>query len=381
MGRLFSLLLVLCCGVAVLAGVGYRFYESAGVAAPAQSDDDHKPVNTGRVVSLGTLEPRGGVRDVGATAGDQVKQILVVAGQQVKQGATLAYLESYDLRMAEKRSAELALKEATERRKIEEAYGDNLVAEAQLGIEQLKLVQYDLEAQQAALALSKKNLAVASGDLERMQNLADKDSTIVSPQELNHQKLLVDQAHAKLTSDQAMLAKSQAAQSFSVKEAQEKLAAAKVNRQRLLSAIDLDSLAGQVDMAGDRVQMSIVTAPMAGEVLEIVTHPGETITQQPIVRMGDTVHMYAVAEVYETQVFAVAIGQRATVTSDALQSPLAGAVDFIGNTVARNQVTSLIPTDNTDLRVVKVHVRLDDSVAAAKLVNLQVRVQIETKGK
>jgi HlyD family secretion protein len=381
MRRPLSLLLVLCVLVA-LAVVGYRWYESASIAASSSGDaDSHKPVNTGHVVALGTLEPKGGVREVGATAGDRVKELSVAAGKQVEKGEPLAYLESYAMRLTEKKSAELALKEATERRTIEAAYGDNLVAEAQLGVDQLKLQQFDLEAQQAAVALSKKNFDGANGDLVRMQNLTRNDSSIISPQELNHQKLLVDQARAKLTSDEAMLAKSRAVQAFSVRQAEEKLDAAKVNRKRLLAAIDLDALESQVAMADARLEMSMVRAPISGQVLEIVTYPGETIAQEPVLRMGDTKRMYAVAEVYETQVSLIAIDQRATITSDALDQSLQGTVDYIGTMVAKNQVMSLIPTDNTDLRVVKVHVRLDDSEAAARLVNLQVRVEIDTEKK
>ncbi|HEY5313937.1 MAG TPA: efflux RND transporter periplasmic adaptor subunit [Pirellulales bacterium] len=371
-------LLVIILGLLALVG-GYIWRDMSTVSGPAQDVEGSKPVNTGRVVALGTFVPKGGVRAVGATAGDRVKELKVAAGQQVKQDEPLAYLESYPLRLAEKQSAELSLKEAIERRKIEADYGDNLVAEAMLGVEQLKLQQFDLEAQEAAVALSKKNLEVAAGDLERMQNLTRKDSSIISPQELNHQKLLADQARAKLTSDETMLAKSRVAQSFAVKQANERLAAAKVNRRRLLSAIDLDTLHSQIALAGDRVELSIVRAPISGQVLEIVTHPGETIAQDPVLRLGDTQQMYAVAEVYETQVSWIALNQRATVTSDALDGPLSGTVDFIATTVAKNQVLSLNPTDNTDLRVVKVHVRLDDSAAAARLVNLQVRVQIDTR--
>ena len=64
-----------------------------------------------------------------------------------------------------------------------------------------------------------------------------------------------------------------------------------------------------------------------GRVLEIVTHPGESVGQQPLLRLGDTDHMVVMAEVYETQVFEVRPGQRATIVSQALRQPLSGTVD------------------------------------------------------
>jgi HlyD family secretion protein len=88
--------------------------------------------------------------------------------------------------------------------------------------------------------------------------------------------------------------------------------------------------------------------------------------------------MYVMAEVYETQVFDVAMGQRATIISQALREPLTGFVDQIGTMIAKNQVLSLDPTSNSDLRVVKVRIKLDKSREAARLVNLQVTVNIDT---
>ena len=46
--------------------------------------------------------------------------------------------------------------------------------------------------------------------------------------------------------------------------------------------------------------------------------------------------------------------------------------------IAKNEVLSLNPTNNSDLRVVKVRIQLDSSQEAARLVNLQVTVTIDT---
>ena len=125
--------------------------------------------------------------------------------------------------------------------------------------------------------------------------------------------------------------------------------------------------------------MSIIRAPADGRVLEIVTQPGESAGQQPILRLGDTDRMYAVAEVYETQIFEVAEGQTATITSQAAcGSRLTGTIDQIGSMIAKNDVLSLNPANNSDLRVMKVRIRLDSSQEAARLVNLQVTATIDT---
>jgi len=87
--------------------------------------------------------------------------------------------------------------------------------------------------------------------------------------------------------------------------------------------------------------------------------------------------MYAVAEVYETDIGRVKVGQRATVSSPAFEGALAGVVDRIGMQVAKQDVLATDPVARTDSRVVEVRVKLDESARAAALSNLQVEVAIE----
>ncbi len=86
--------------------------------------------------------------------------------------------------------------------------------------------------------------------------------------------------------------------------------------------------------------------------------------------------MYAVAEVYETDVHRVRLGQRATITSQALEQPLEGTVDKVHAKVGKQDVLNTDPAARTDARVVEVEIRLDDSARAAAFTNLQVDVRI-----
>ena len=96
-----------------------------------------------------------------------------------------------------------------------------------------------------------------------------------------------------------------------------------------------------------------------------------------IVEIGKTHEMYAIAEVYETDITRVKVGQRATVTSPALQKPLKGTVERISLKVAKMDLLDTDPAAKTDARVIEVDIRLDDSEAAAALTNLQVEVSID----
>ena len=88
--------------------------------------------------------------------------------------------------------------------------------------------------------------------------------------------------------------------------------------------------------------------------------------------------MYAVAEVYETDVRRVRVGQPATVRSPALAEELRGRVERVGSMVFKNDVLGIDPTADKDSRVVEVRVRLDDSGLARDLIHLQVEVEIQT---
>jgi HlyD family secretion protein len=123
--------------------------------------------------------------------------------------------------------------------------------------------------------------------------------------------------------------------------------------------------------------LSEVRSPIAGEVLEVHARAGELIGPEGVVELGETDRMYAIAEVYETDVGLVRIGQRARLSSPALAEPLTGSVDRIGMKIGRMDVIGTDPIAKTDARVVEVRIALDDSEKARALTHLQVEVEIE----
>jgi HlyD family secretion protein len=128
---------------------------------------------------------------------------------------------------------------------------------------------------------------------------------------------------------------------------------------------------------------SIVRAPATGRILDIHTRPGERIGRDGILELGDVDQMSVVAEVYETDLQRVEVGQKVTVVSAALPEELHGEVEKILWTVAQEGLRSLDPTSPSDLRVVVVKVLLDKAEvvrfreALTRLINLQVDVYIE----
>lgn len=133
------------------------------------------------------------------------------------------------------------------------------------------------------------------------------------------------------------------------------------------------------DMAHAQAQLDLsqVRSPVSGTVLRVFTRAGERVGPDGIVEIGETDQMYAIAEVYETDITRVKEGQRAVVTSPALASPLTGTVEKVGRRIGKLDILSTDPVARTDARVVEVEIRLDDSEKVAALTNLQVTVAIE----
>ncbi|NJN50941.1 MAG: HlyD family efflux transporter periplasmic adaptor subunit [Gammaproteobacteria bacterium] len=134
----------------------------------------------------------------------------------------------------------------------------------------------------------------------------------------------------------------------------------------------------EAELAAARASLAqtMVRAPVAGQVLLIHAREGERIGPDGLLELGQTQRMYVVAEVYETDIGLVRVGQVATATSPALATPITGKVERIGRLVGKVDVLDLDPVARTDARVVEVFILLDEPTQVAALTNLQVSVQI-----
>jgi HlyD family secretion protein len=150
--------------------------------------------------------------------------------------------------------------------------------------------------------------------------------------------------------------------------------AARANARVAESAIAVAE--AEVTLNEAELQRAFIHAPFSGRVLEIIAHEGEFVGLEGLLEMGRVDRMYAIAEVYETDISRVRAGQQATVTSDALAAPLTGRVEFIHNKVAKQDELGTDPAARKDARIIEVEILLDDSAAAASLTNLQVEVVI-----
>ncbi len=158
----------------------------------------------------------------------------------------------------------------------------------------------------------------------------------------------------------------------------------KLRRDRVLSESDWRALELARDVARASLQraeadleLSTVRSPIDGQVLEVHAREGERVGTEGILEIGRTQAMYAVAEVYETDIGRVRVGQRARITSPALPRELEGEVERIGLKIGKKDVLSTDPVADADARVVEVEIRLLEPTLAERLTNLRVDVVIE----
>jgi len=137
-----------------------------------------------------------------------------------------------------------------------------------------------------------------------------------------------------------------------------------------------DVARAQLRHAEAELARSTVRAPVDGQVLKIHAQTGERVGPKGILELGRTAEMYAIAEVYETDVRRIEIGQRARVSSPALEAPIEGVVERVGMKIGKLDALSTDPAARTDARVVEVEIRLDDPEPVKSLTNLQVEIAI-----
>lgn len=334
-GRLPRRALVIIAGVALTWACVTRTEE-----APAQGVTS---VKRSEVTALGRVTPGRAVMSVAAQPGSRLLKLAVNDGTRVKAGDVLAYLESYTTRTADRDAARVALDEARRRLQAETGYAEAVIEQNRKAVGLLDIaVEHERR------------------ELQRLTSVA----SALPQQRLDDQRFRVESREAELDKARAELRAGEAA----------------LTRTR--STIAVDSAAAQLKSAEAQLELAIIRAPIDGEILKIFTYPGERIGNEPILTMGDTSDMHVIAEVHETDVGAVRVGQRATMTSDALSEPLHGVVDEIGSMIYRNTVPDQDPRAPKDTRVVEVRIKLDKAEAVARLTHLEVstRIDLNTPG-
>jgi HlyD family secretion protein len=307
-------------------------------------------ISEGDVVALGRIIPRGDVISVATPsgAGDaRVAQLRVAVGDEVATGDILAILDNLPQlqNAAASAQATVSVREAN----LAQARASNIASRAEA---------------QASLERAEATATAAQSELVRITELFERGVTT---------RAVFDQTIATATQtardvERAGATLSRYATGSEVVQADIAVAQANLEAARA-------GLAG----AQQDLNRAFVRAPERGKVLDINVRTGERPGTAGIIDLGDTSQMTVEAEVYQTMIGRVTIGDPATVSADALGQDLTGVVSAIGLEIGRQSITSDDPAANTDARVVDVIVTLDaaSSPLAAAFTNLETVVRID----
>ena len=368
--------------VLILGGATVYRMRQASVTQPETVTQAMPEIKT--VTALGRLEPSGEIIEISASSGSEgnrIEELLVKQGDQVKPGDVIAVLDSRDRLQA-------ALNQSQEQVRVAEANLALVKAGAKTGeiqAQQAAIARIQIErdnniaAQTAMVARMQAELNNAQVEYQRYQTLYQDGA--ISASERDSKYLTLETAKKQLAEAQANLNRIKSGQ-------QEQLAEAKATLNKIAEVrpVDIAVAEAEVREAQAAVQTAqaeldqvYITSPQAGTIIKIMTRPGEVIaSDEGIVRIGQTSQMYAVAEVYQSDIGKVRLGQKVGVTSGALGRKLTGTVDSIGLEVERQEVVNTDPTANVDAKVVEVKIKLDpeSSRKVAGLTNLLVDVRI-----
>lgn len=283
--------------------------------------------------------------------GGKVDKIYVEEGDNVSEGQVLAKLETDDL--------ELALSRA----QVAKTQAEVAVTQAQVAVTQAQLT-----------------VATAEYELEKAQDLNPETDILQARTAVNEAQRYLD--YAKSTLEQASIPADIKVWTNEVSTAEERLRAAEVRLNELLSAPDTDEvvlkrlqlevaqqslplaeqslelteqsleLAGQsLEQAQKQLGEATITAPFDGFVGSVDIDEKDTVTAATkIVHLIDPSTMELKVQVDEIDIAEVKLGQKAIIEVDALPSlPLEGRVSFI----------SLLPTEEAGVTVYDVKIRFD----------------------
>jgi HlyD family secretion protein len=304
-----------------------------------------------KIGALGRIEPPGGLVLLAGPQGDVVAEIKVSEGALVKEGAPLIVFESKTGREVELAQAETALRES-----------DELGAKA-IALQELR-VRETVEMGKNSLSLQEQKILASEAEhdfaLKRLTRYEGIEGQSLSEQSMDERKSQEKVTQAKLATAKLEMERLRLGNEIGAALARQELARLVMNRE-----IGMAQAKHRLALAGERLRQSVLRAPKEGIVVEIHVRTGETSGGRPMVSLANLDPMYVTAEIFEGDLLKIAPGMKASITSTALPGPLNGEVETVGRVITGSS------------RTAKVRIRLLDSKAASKLINMEVDVSIK----
>ncbi len=327
------------------------------------------------VSALGRIEPQGEVIKVASPSAlgtSRIIKLMVKEGDRVKQGQVIAILDSSDRSVATLLQAQSQAQES-----------DRNLARVRAGAKTGDIIAQEGNVQAAAANIKsleanalrlRTELEIAGNDYNRFLKVYQEGA--ISQTVLDTYRLKAETLKGQFLQAQQQIEQAK----FQLRQSQGLLSSVREVRPTdiQLAEAQLQTAIVNVKSAEVNLTLSQVIAPIDGQILKVNSKTGEVVSQTDgVVDLGNTSQMYVVAEIYETDIGRVKVGQKAVIESEAFEGTITGQVDSIGLSIAKNDVLGTDPAAKTDVRIIEVKIKLDDSQKVAALTNLQVRVKIE----
>ncbi len=395
-----KLIIALCMTGLALAGVTTIY--SVNQTATKEEIETIKPQPINAVTALGRIEPQGKMIKLSPSpdlGGAKIAKLLVEEGDRIREGQTVALLDNY-------KRANAALELARQEVKVAEADLAIVKAGAKLGdinaqtanLQRVKAelteeilvdraevarlqaqLQNETAEKQAMSDRLKAELRNAESAFQRYQALAQEG--VISDSDLDTRSLAVDttknafaeaQASYKSTIDtlQQQINQAQAVARQNKNTLQKQVIAAEATLDSVGEVRQVDVIKAQAGVdraiaslrqAEEDLELTSVKAPMDGQIIKINAYPGEVVGEDGVVEFAQTEAMMVVAEVYESDIGRVNVGQTATIKSEtgSFDGEITGKVSQIGLKIGKQDVLSTDPAADVDSRVVEVKIYLD----------------------
>ncbi|EIJ36309.1 HlyD family secretion protein [Thiothrix nivea] len=311
---------------------------------PAETSPATAPLRPAHIAAEGRVETMPGYDiDLGTSElNGKVAEIRVKTGDRVHSGQTVAVLENQDL--------------------------------------------------QALVAQSEQDLQVAKARLAELESGARKEERLQADAQLRGALANQEEAHRQLQRNRELITKKTIPQA-SLDSAESAFKAAQATadeaqqRKNLLAAgpkpETIRLYRDQVRLAEaaceynrKRLETTIIRSPIDGTVIERYLDAGEGVTPQtPILAIADLGKTWINAEVDETDVGRVTLGDKVNVTSDAYPGKVfAGTVSEIANYAGARGIRPDNPAVNLGLKIVKVKITLKEVTSLRLGMTVQVRI-------
>ncbi len=298
----------------------------------------------------------------------------------------LLTLQSQILREKDLELAEARRDDALKKAKYEREQGEYQLDSAKLALAEANASDEKIASEAKKIVLLERQFTAAEKLFGRLKNIQSNPATadLINQTEVDKQQLMVEQLSLQIEQANLEIEMSQKSADRAKELANNNLKTVKYAVENSNEAIPLQSLNAAVAMAQQALEMTQIKSPIDNAtILDIIVREGDSVTNQPVMVLGDTSQMHCITEVNDLFLNLIDLEKhnnlRARITSNAIEKPLMGTVIAKGVMIGPPSLKDPNPFASVDRRTATVTIKLDDSVTAVGFVNLQVEVEIEVE--